>query len=98
MQKRGMNLLDAMNAEGGNGEAVLSNVLGTAPILARETDTEHAMLARVLQGVIYIAGHPAGGNAERDIAGLREQAELLGEGLGKIAVVADCGEQDRIVH
>src|SRR5579862_3657366 len=91
MKQGSVNFLDTMNAEGWNGKTKLGDVFGAAAILSSETDGQHSVVARRLQGVIYVGRHAAGGDAEHSVAGLSEKTQLLSVTLRKVAVIADGG-------
>src|SRR5262250_682766 len=94
--ERHVRLLDAVNAEGGHDEAVLNEVGESAAVLAGEGDGEEAQLTCGLERLDEVGRLAARAHGQRHVAWASEDAQLVGEHLGKIAIVGDGGEQGRI--
>src|SRR5579884_2121400 len=54
VQQRGVDFLDAMNAEGGDGQAIIRCLFHPAAVLSGETDRQHSDFTGYLQRVIDV--------------------------------------------
>src|SRR5262245_13828438 len=89
VQQRLVRFLTAVNAETGDRETIVAKLRHSPAVATGEADRYHAYLTSRLERSIDTRGLAARGNAQRDVTGPPQHAHLLGEGQGKILIVAD---------
>src|SRR4051794_29253058 len=87
VQQRLVRLLNAVDAEAGDGEAVIADLRHAAAVAAGEADGEQAQFAGRLKCAVDVGRLATRRYSQGDVARPAQQLELLHERQGEVLVV-----------